>query len=195
MLTWEAPTDEPPDHYSYDPGNPVRLRPTELEGPGDGTRANDDRDDVLVYVSEPLVQPLTVIGKVLVNLIASSDGRDTDFSAAIVDVGPDGRMFRLGPQPVGMRSARARKGLDRAVPLTPGVADTMPINLFDIAHTFLVGHRIRLEVSSSAAPHFTPNANTGLPMATDTSSRVAKNTVYHDRARASHVILPVVREQ
>jgi len=193
-LSWTAPGNEPADQYSYDPKNPVTLRETEIEGPGDGTRVNDDRQDMLVYLSEPLTAPLDVIGKVAVNLIASSDGRDTDFTASLVDVGPDGKMFRLGPEAVGVRRARFRKGVAREVLLTPGVADTMPVNLFDIAHTFLPGHRIRIEVSSSAAPHIAPNSNTGLPLATDTTFRVARNTVYHDAARASHVVLPVVRE-
>jgi putative CocE/NonD family hydrolase len=112
--------------------------------------------------------------------------------AALVDVGPDGKMFRLGPQAVGLRRARFRKGVNGEVFLAPGVADTMPVNLFDIAHTFLSGHRIRIEVSSSAAPHFAPNSNTGKPIATDTAFRVARQTVYHDRIRASHVLLPVV---
>jgi len=191
-LTWTAPGDEPADRFTYDPADPVKVGEADLEGPGDGTRASDDRQDVLVYLSAPLTEPLDVIGKVTVNLIASSDGPDTDFTACLVDVGPDGQMFRLGPHPVGMRRARFRKGLDREIFLTPGVADTMPVNLFDIAHTFLPGHRIRIEVSSSAAPHFAPNSNTGNPIATDTQSRVARQTVYHDALRWSHVLLPVV---
>jgi putative CocE/NonD family hydrolase len=193
MLSWMAPGDEPPDQYSYDPKNPFILRETEIEGPGDGTRVNDDRQDMLVFVSAPLTEPLEVIGKVLVNVIASSDGPDTDFTASLVDVGTDGRMFRLGPQAVGLRRARYRKGVRSEVSLAPGVADTMPVNLFDIAHTFLAGHRIRVEISSSAAPHFAPNSNTGKPIATDTTFRIAKNTVYHDGTRASHVVLPVLR--
>ena len=192
-LSWTAPGDEPGDSYAYDPRNPIPISETELEGAGNGTRSNDDRQDMLVYVSDPLTAPLEVIGKVHVNLIASSDGRDTDFTAVLVDLGPDGTMYRLGPHPVGVRRARFRKSLEREVSLTPGVADTIPINLFDVAHTFLPGHRIRIEISSSAAPHIAPNSNTGLPIATDTTFRVAQNTVYHDRIRASHVVLPVVR--
>jgi putative CocE/NonD family hydrolase len=192
-LSWTVPADEPADSYSYDPRNPIPLGEDELAGAGNGTRLNDDRQDMLVYVSDPLAEPLDVIGKVQVNLIASSDGRDTDFNAALVDIGPDGKMYRLGAHPVGVRRARFRQGLDREVFLTPGVADTIPINLFDVAHTFLPGHRIRVEISSSAAPHIGPNSNTGLPIATDTTFRVARNTVYHDHARASHVLLPVVR--
>ena len=61
---------------------------------------------MLVYLSESLPTAVNVIGKVTVNLIASSDGRDTDFTASLVDVGPDGKMFRLGPQAVGLRRAR-----------------------------------------------------------------------------------------
>lgn len=191
-LSWMAPGVEPADHYVYDPAHPVVYPEADLAGPGDGTRSNETRTDVLVYTSDPLTEPLDVIGSVVVNVIAASDGKDTDFTANLVDVGPDGRIFRLGPQAVGMRRARFRKGPEREIPLTPGVADTMPILLYDVAHTFLAGHRIRLEVSSSAAPNFVPNSNTGNPIATDTEHRVAAQTVYHTAGKASHVVLPIV---
>jgi putative CocE/NonD family hydrolase len=192
-LTWAAPGEEPADSYTYDPAHPVPSSEEDDAGPGEGTRPNDTRNDVLVYRSDALTAPLTVIGSVVVNLIAASDGKDTDFTATLMDVGPDGRIFRVGAWALGIRRARFRKGLELEVLLTPGVADTMPIQLYDVAHTFLAGHRIRLEVSSSAAPRFAPNSNTGLPIATDTTFRVARNTVYHDRARASHIVLPVVK--
>ncbi|HKP28644.1 MAG TPA: CocE/NonD family hydrolase [Gemmatimonadales bacterium] len=191
-LSWTAPNDESPDAYNYDPANPVPLSEEDLAGPGEGTRTIDSRPDVLVYSTAALTEPVEVIGSVVVKLIASSDGKDTDFTATLLDVAPDGMILRIGLLP-GIRRARARKGNDRVVFLTPGVADTIPIQLFDVAHTFRSGHRIRLEVSSSAAPLFAPNPNTGLPIATDTTSRVARNTVYHDRARASQVILPVIK--
>jgi putative CocE/NonD family hydrolase len=134
---------------------------------------------------------LEVIGSIVVDLQAASDALDTDFTAVLSDVGPDGRALMLGPL-VGIRRARYRNGYDREELLTPGKAEHLRIELFDIAHSFQPGHRIRLEISSSAAPAYTPNQNTGNPVATDTEWTTAHQTIYHDRARASAITLPVV---
>jgi hypothetical protein len=132
-----------------------------------------------------------VIGSVTVDLQAASDARDTDFTAVLSDVLPDGRALKLGPL-VGIRRARYRNGYDREEMLTPGKVESYRIELFDIAHRFLPGHRIRLEIASSAAPVYNPNQNTGNPVATDTEWKVAHQTVYHDRTRASSITLPVM---
>ena len=76
----------------------------------------------------------------------------------------------------------------------PGKVEDFRIELFDIAHSFAPGHRIRLEISSSAAPLYNPNQNTGNTVATDTEWRVAHQTIYHDRTRASILTLPVMRK-
>lgn len=53
------------------------------------------RDDVLVYSSEPLSAPLTIIGEVNATLYISADVRDADVALKLVDVYPDGRAFNL----------------------------------------------------------------------------------------------------
>jgi len=189
-LSWTAPGDQPPDRYTYDPKHPT---------PSDGAdeslaidrRPVQRRDDVLVYTGEPLAEPVEVIGNVVVNLHASSDATDTDFTAVLSDVQPDGRALRLG-MTIGIRRARYRNGYDKEELLTPNRAEMFRIELYDIAHSFQPGHRIRLEVSSSAAPQFNPNQNTGRPVATDTTWQVAHQTIYHDRAHASVINLPMV---
>ena len=85
-----------------------------------------------------------------------------------------------------------RHGFDREELLTPNQVEVFRIELYDMAHSFQTGHRIRLEISSSAAPEFNPNQNTGNPVATDTVWKVAHQTVYHDRTRASAITLPVM---
>jgi len=192
-LTWERPGTEPPDRFTYDPKRPVPA------GIGGETLGIDRtplqrRDDVLVYTSEALTEPVEVIGNVMVTLEAQSDARDTDFTAVLTDVYPDGRAVALGPN-IGIRRARYRHGTVKEELLTPGKPETFPIELFDIAHRFLPGHRIRVEISSSAAPMFNPNQNTGNPVATDTEWKVARQTVYHDRTRASAIVLPVVSKK
>jgi len=190
-LSWETAADSPPDRFTFDPRNPV---PGNLGDWGTDRQAIQRRDDVLVYTGDVLKEPLEVIGSVVVNLQAASDARDTDFTAVLSDVGPDGRALMLGPM-VGIRRARYRNGYEREELLTPGKVETFRIELFDIAHRFEPGHRIRLEISSSSAPSYAPNQNTGNPVATDIEWKVAHQTVYHDRARASSVTLPVMPEK
>ncbi len=189
-LSWTAPADEPQDHYTYYPENPV----TQAQGEDRGAdqRYIERRDDVLVYTSDALTQPVEVIGKIFVHLFAASDGRDTDFTARLLDVYPDGRALNLGPEDIYILRGRFRNGSEQAELLTPGKTEHYAIELYDMAHTFLAGHKIRLEISSSYAPFFNPNSNTGNPVATDTESRPAKQTIFHDRAAASYVALPVM---
>jgi putative CocE/NonD family hydrolase len=189
-LSWQAPASDPPDQFTYDPKKPV---PSDLAGEylAIDRRPIERRDDVLVYTSDSLTSAIEVMGNIVVNLEAASDARDTDFTAVLTDVYPDGSAVALGPY-VGIRRGRYRKGMDREEMLTPGQAEKFQIELFDIAHSFQPGHRIRLEISSSAAPLYNPNQNTGNPVATDTVWRIARQIVYHDRVRASAITLPVV---
>jgi hypothetical protein len=190
-LTWEPAADSHPDTFTFDPKNPV---PGNLGDWGSDRQAIQGREDVLVYTSDALKEPLEVIGGVVVNLQAASDSRDTDFAAVLSDVGPDGRALMLGPL-VGIRRARYRNGYDREELLTPEKVENFRIELFDIAHSFEVGHRIRLEITSSAAPNYNPNQNTGNAIATDTEWKVAHQTIYHSRTRASAITLPVIRRE
>jgi putative CocE/NonD family hydrolase len=187
-LSWEPPADSPPDRFAFDPKNPV---PGNLGEWGSDRRAVQAREDVLVYTSDALKEPLEVIGSVVVNLRAATDARDTDFTAVLSDVGPAGSALMLGPL-VGIRRARYRNGYEREELLTPGKVESYRIELFDIAHTFEPGHRIRVEISSSAAPAYNPNQNTGNAVATDTEWKVAHQTIYHSRPLSSSITLPVI---
>lgn len=180
--------DSPADHFIFDPRDPV---PGEMESWGMSRTDVQRRNDVLVYSSAPLTAPVDAIGSVAVELFAATDGRDTDFTAALSDVAPDGTARLLGPF-VGIRRARYRNGYLREELVTPGKAERYRIELFDIAHRFDMGHRIRVEISSSASPAYVPNHNTGNPVATDTTFRRAQQTILHDRAHPSALILTVV---
>ena len=124
-LSWKAPDEELPDRYIYNPENPV---PSGIKGVHLGVdhRTIERRDDVLVYTSEVLQDSLEVIGPVFVNLHAASDARDTDFTAKILDIHPDGRAVKLGPVPAGVLRARYRKGIiyltENHTPLSPCLA-------------------------------------------------------------------------
>lgn len=192
QLSWNLPgEDQSHDQFTFDPHRPV---PSALNGediPYDH-RPIERRDDVLVYTSAVLDEPLEVIGRSTLELYAASDALDTDFTAKILDVYPDGRAIKLGPLPVGVIRARYRRALDRPELLKPGKVESYRINLFDIAHSFLPGHRVRIEISSSAYPFIAPNQNTGNPVATDTDWKVANQTIYHEHDYPSHVMLPVL---
>jgi len=188
-LSWEKPGQEPVDTYTYDPRKPVT--PHHEEERGSDQRYIEQRDDVLVYTSNTLKDEIEVIGTVSVELFASSDARDTDFTARLLDVYPDGRALQLGPE-TGIIRARYRNGPEHIALLTPNKTEHYKIELFDIAHTFLAGHQIRVEVSSSYAPAFNPNPNTGNPIATDADWRVARQSIFHSLDRASYISLPTI---
>jgi len=190
VLGWDTPGGAPADNFIYDPKNPVPAALNNQQSAGD-QREIEQRQDVLVYSSEVLEVPLEIIGQVLVELFAATDGRDTDFTAKLVDVYADGRAVKLGQIKSGVVRARYRNGFDNEELLTPGKVEKYRISLADIGHTFLAGHRVRVEISSSAYPQVNPNQNTGNPIATDTEWRVAKQTIYHDQDHPSALILPV----
>ena len=196
-LSTEAPANERPDHIVYDPLNPAptvggALFPYPLEvppGPFDQTKV-EQRADVLCYSTAPLDRDTQVTGPVEVTLWVSSTAPDTDFTAKLVDVFPDGTAFNLTD---GIIRARYRDGFERAAMLEPGAPVQVTIDLAGTSNVFEKGHRIRLEVSSSNFPRFDRNTNTGAAnIATDRDVRVATNTVLHDAAHPSFVTLPVV---
>jgi putative CocE/NonD family hydrolase len=197
-LSRSAPaSDEPADTFTYHPDHPVPTTggpnccwPTLVPwGPYD-QRDVEMRADVLCYTSEPLVEDLEVTGPIRVVLWAATDGRDTDWTAKLVDVWPSGRAINLCD---GIIRARFRAGFDREVLLEPGRVERYEIELMATSNAFLAGHRIRLEISSSNFPRFDRNPNTAAPMGRDAAIRVARQTVLHTATAPSHLVLPVIK--
>ncbi len=204
-LSTKTPGDESADTFVYDPDHPVQTRggcnccqPDIIPwGPYD-QRDVEMRSDVLVYTSAPLERPLTVIGHVRVVLWAATDGPDTDWTAKLVDVRPSGFAANLCDGIVRGRWRHAQlpdaTTADRRtpVPLEPGRAERYEIDLMVTGNTFLPGHRIRVEISSSNFPRFDRNPNTGAPIASGDTVRPARQTVLHDASHPSHILLPVI---
>ncbi len=188
-LSWDAPSAESPDRFTYNPKNPVPS----ADPATDHTKL-EERNDVLVYTSPALTAPVEVVGRVMVKLFAATDAIDTDFTAKLLDVFPDGRAIKVGPVPVGVIRARYRKSRAKTELLTPNQVEEYSIDLADVGFQFQPGHRIRVEISSSASPYISPNQNTGNPVATDTEWKVAQQTIYHEAARPSHLILPLIKQ-
>ena len=144
---------------------------------------------MLVYSTPPLERPVEVTGPITVTLHAATSAPDTDFTAKLVDVHPDGRAINLNN---GIVRARFRNSLERAEPVTPGRAYEYTIRVWPTSNLFKAGHRIRLEISSSNFPHYDRNPNTGHEFGRDAAMLVADQVVYHDRERPSRVVLPIM---
>ena len=198
-LSVAPPQDEPPTRYTYDPDDPVPTlggnhSATEIPGiiragPVD-QRPNENRQDVLVFTSEPLARDLEVTGPVVIKLHAASSARDTDFIARLSDVYPDGRAFNLTE---GILRARFRESIwERPRLLEPDRPYEYTIDLLPTANVFLKGHRIRVHITSSNFPMWDRNPNTGNEQGMDTERKIARQTIYHDRVRPSHILLPVI---
>ncbi len=191
-LSTVPPADEPDDRFRYDPDDPVpTLGGNNLiidMGVRD-QRPVEARDDVLVFTSEPLEAPLEITGPVTVDLWAASSAVDTDFTAKLVDVGPDGYAMNLLD---GIIRARYRDSASEPAMMTPGTVYRFTIDLWATSNVFLPGHRIRLEISSSNFPRFDRNLNSGEPFGAGAKGEPARQTIFHHSDRPSCVVLPVI---
>lgn len=187
-----APAEDPADHFVYDPADPVPTRGGNTLILAMGVmdqRPVEARADVLVYTSEVMTAGLEVTGPIAVTLYAASTAPDTDFTAKLVDVHPDGYARNLAD---GIIRARYRGSRTTPTLLTAGEVTRFAIDLWATSHVFLPGHRIRVEISSSNFPRFDRNLNTGEDQATGTRWQTARQTIFHDARYPSHVMLPVI---
>jgi uncharacterized protein len=200
VLSADAPGDDAPDEYVYDPNDPAPTLggPTSLPGKFLRTTAGPSdqsplaaRDDVVVYSSAPLDAALEVTGPLRLLLHAATSAPDTDFVAKLCDLDADGFSRILAE---GVLRARFRESFERPSTVEPGVAYEYGIDLVATSNLFLPGHRIQLLVTSSSFPRFDRNANSGKPLATDGVGDLspARQTVFHDGGRPSRLVLPVV---
>ncbi|MFN8557662.1 MAG: CocE/NonD family hydrolase [Dehalococcoidia bacterium] len=194
VLSPARPGDEPADSYTYDPDDPVPSVGGKTLGLGSAPGPFDQRQvqarpDLLCYTTAPLQADLEVIGPLSVTLYAASSAIDTDWTAKLVDVHPDGYAQNLQEGII-----RASYRVPGAVPspIRPGEVYEFAIDLWATANVFRAGHRIRVEISSSNFPHWDRNTNTGLPGATADRTVTARQTVFHDAARPSHILLPII---
>src|SRR5262249_27442173 len=139
--------------------------------------------------SDPLEHPLEVTGPVTVALWALSSAVDTDFTAKLVDVHPNGYAQNLLD---GIIRARYRESASAPKLLEAGKPDGVTLDLWATSNVFLPGHRIRLEISSSNFPRFDRNLNTGEPFGEGTKGVAARQTVFHQEDRASYLLLPII---
>jgi len=193
LLDFVPPDEEPPDSYSYDPGDPVTI--TEDANPWSRTDDLPDRaglvlrDDVLTYVTGALLDDMDITGPISVEIYASSTTTETDFTAALVDVYPDG--YGLLIQEGILRASFRDKDAEPS-PIEPGNIYTFTIDLWATSYTVPAGHKIRVEISSSNFPRFARNLNNGETFGMSDRVEVAEQTIYHDRLYPSRLVLPVI---
>jgi putative CocE/NonD family hydrolase len=153
------------------------------------------RNDIVVFQTEPLAEDVEVTGELEVKLWASSSAVDTDFTAKLLDVYPPSADFPGGFDlniTDGIVRARFRESLKREKLMKPGTIYPFTIRLYPTSNVFKKGHRIRVDISSSNFPRFDVNPNTGEPLNEHRRVLSAVNTIYHDRAHPSHIVLPVI---
>jgi putative CocE/NonD family hydrolase len=191
-----APGAEPPDRYVYDPADPVPTHGGSVLGdtanypPGPlDQRSIEARGDVLVYTTPAFQKDTEVTGPVSLELYISSSAPDTDFMGKLVDVAPDGTAINLTD---GVLRARYRNSMEKAELMNPGDTYRITVDLWSTANVFLAGHRMRLEVTSSCFPRFDRNPNTGASPEAAGPGVAATNSIYHDGAHPSALVVPVV---
>jgi uncharacterized protein len=195
-LSTEPPTSRASKtSYRFDPRNPVKTfggsNLTFERGPMD-QRAVGRRPDYLRFETPALEKDVAIAGQVKVELWGATDGLDTDFHAKLVDVYPDGYEALVLDAPI---RTRYRKGFatDDVAMMTPNAPEALVIDLWPTAITFEKGHKIALHITSSNHPRFEVNPNTGEPPGQATlKPRVAVNSIHHDVAHPSALVLPVV---
>lgn len=194
-VTSEPPSDGAgPSGYTYDPDDPCPTMGGGLLAPAVYPRGPVDqtpilsRADVLLFTGQPLAEPLELVGPIGAVIFAATDGPDTDWVVKLCDVHPDGRVLNICD---GIMRASARTGVDRREPVVPDEVVRYDIDLGATAIVLPTGHRIAVLVTSSDFPRYDRNPNTD-PAIDDARARPAKQLIFHDAERPSHLVLPVV---
>lgn len=194
VLAETAPVDDTQDRFTYDPADPAPTHgggysPSQagMWGVRD-QRPVEQRSDVLVYTTAPFSHDVEAAGSVIVHLFAASDARDTDWTAKVLDVAPNGYAMNLTDA---ILRARYRNSFERPELLTPGEVYEFAIDVGYTDNVFLKGHRLRLEISSSNFPAYARNTNTGNQPEKDVQFKFAHQTIYHGPEHASFIELPM----
>jgi uncharacterized protein len=195
-LTSAAPAADAPDAFTYDPMNPVTsyggnvcCTGTAITAGSFDQRQMEARPDILVYTTEPFKEGLELSGSIEPTLYVSSDVKDTDFTVKVLDVYPDGRAYNLDES---IQRMRYREGYEKPpVWMEPGKVYKVALQPLTTSNYFDVGHRLRIEVSSSNFPRFDRNLNTGGNNYDEVQGVVAHNVVHHSKQYPSQITITV----
>ncbi len=192
-LSNHQPFSENPDTYSYDPRDPVMsVMDLDAQAMPRDQKPLDSRIDVLVYQSKPFESPTRFIGPVDLELWATSDALDTDWTAKLVVVEKSGLAVNIT---YGIMRARYRDGFDEEILLEPNTPYKYTIKLNPVGIEIQPGQSLRLDVSSSDFPNFDRNHNTGKDFWSDAELKIAKQTVFHNSEKPSRLLMPLVSKK
>ncbi len=198
------------DEYVSDPANPVPYRPRPMEvGMGaewriwqvQDQRFAEYRPDVLTFKSEPLTEDVTVSGKIVANIFASTSGTDSDWIVKFIDVYPD--KFESEPSMSGFQlmiagdvfRGRYYKGWEKSNPIPANSVQKYQITYPANDHTFKKGHRIMVQIQSTWFPVIDRNPQKFVPnifKATESDFQKATQRIYRSGKNASYIALPVI---
>lgn len=190
ILSFELPHRTEKDEYDYDPMNPCDNTDSDLhKGIIKDRREKEMREDMLVYTTEVLDQDVEVTGNIWAKFFIQSSAVDTDFFVRLVDVLPDGKAYGYLSSVFRMRY---RDGYYESHYMTPGEVYPVDFKVGPISLVFQKGHRIRIEITSSDFPEYDRNLNTAEPMGYGKDAVVAHQTILHNKAYPSHMLLPII---
>ncbi|MEM1358206.1 MAG: CocE/NonD family hydrolase [Bacteroidota bacterium] len=196
-LSAQAPQQDKPDGFFYDPMNPVPsyggnvcCTGNAVQGGAYDQRIMETRNDILVYTSEPFAEGVEVTGSIETTLYVSSDAKDTDFTVKLIDVAPDGTAYNLDET---IQRVRYREGYDKEVFMEKGKVYEVKLTPMSTSNYFKPGHSVRIEISSSNFPRFDRNLNTGGNNYDEKEGVVAKNSVHHSAEYPSVIRLPLIK--
>ncbi len=196
-LTAAPDTEDRPDRFIYDPANPVPTfggggccQGNAVKFGAYDQRAQESRNDLLIYDTEPFAEGVEVSGPITVTLYVSSSAKDTDFTFQVMDVHPDGKAYNITEN---IQRMRYRDGYDKPLAwMQPDNVYKVTFQPIDISNYFKPGHKLRVAVSSSNFPRFDRNMNTGGNNYDETESVVARNAVHHDAQHPSQITVTLV---
>jgi putative CocE/NonD family hydrolase len=198
-LTTRPPRVDKPDAFRYDPMNPVPSYGGNVCCTGNAVQGGsfdqlemEQRGDILVYTSEPLAEGMEVSGPIELALYVSTDVKDTDFTAKLIDVDPDGRAYNLDES---IQRARYREGYDKVVFMEKDKVYKVVVGPLTTSNFFKAGHRIRIEVSSSNFPRFDRNMNTGGNNFDEKTGVIATSKVHHSAKYPTALTLTIVKRK
>lgn len=197
-LVSTAPAKNAPDSFEYDPMKPVPSFGGNVCCTGNAVTGGsfdqskmEQRNDILVYSTEPLKEGIELSGSIDVTLYVSSDAKDTDFTVKLIDVDEQGKAWNLDET---IQRMRYRDGYDKPlVWMEKDKVYKVKFQPMTTSNYFAAGHRIRIEISSSNFPRFDRNMNTGGNNYDETKGVIARNSVHHSKEYPAQVTITVVR--
>lgn len=180
-----------PDRMRADPAMPFVPALTEAFGRALDLSEYVRHVDTLVYRTQPLAEPITIVGEPELLLYLNVDAPDTDVVAWLAEIRPDGTVVELAYHALRLRY---RHGWDREVPVEPGETVEARLKMTLRCHEVAAGNRLALLIRPDFFPFLDPNPNTGEPIATAVEMRIADIRVLHDPLHPSHLLLPLLED-